>query len=197
MTNALALLFSAFLSVLDASGGPLVNGVPHVTPVKTDTAIITTADTAIVATALPAPKALDTADSVDTATALITFAQTLKGIPYKYACADPKKGFDCSGFVMYVFNHFQMNVPRSSIGFTRVGKEIDLQSARPGDVILFTGTNAKIRKVGHVGIITQAAQAADSLVFIHASSGKTHAVTETTLNPHYKKRFIKVVRMLE
>jgi len=126
---------------------------------------------------------------------LIAFAQTLKGTPYKYACSDPEKGFDCSGFVQYVFNHFQIAVPRSSIDFTRIGKTVDLKSAMPGDLILFTGTNSKVRRVGHVGIITHAS---DSVVFIHASSGKkTHAVTETALNPHYKKRFIKVVRMLK
>jgi cell wall-associated NlpC family hydrolase len=124
---------------------------------------------------------------------LIAFAQTLKGVRYKYASADPQKGFDCSGFVKYVFSHFQMNVPRTSIGFTGIGKEIDLQSAMPGDVILFTGSNSKIRKVGHVGIITQAG---DTIAFIHAASGKTYRVTETTFNPHYQKRFIKVVRVL-
>lgn len=131
---------------------------------------------------------------VDTlAASLVSFAQTLKGIPYRYATADPKKGFDCSGFVMYVFNHFEKKLPRSSIDFTNIGKEIDFKDARPGDLILFTGTNAAVRKVGHVGIITQTT---DTLVFIHASSGKTPAVIETALNPHYKKRFIKVVRVL-
>jgi cell wall-associated NlpC family hydrolase len=136
----------------------------------------------------------DTTHRVDTlSTSLISFAQSLKGIPYRYACADPKKGFDCSGFVMYVFNRFQMKVPRSSIDFTHVGKEIDIKDALPGDIILFTGTDSSIRKVGHVGIITQVA---DTLVFIHASSGKTPAVIETALNPHYKKRFIKVIRVM-
>ena len=125
---------------------------------------------------------------------LIAFAQTLKGTPYKYACSDPKRGFDCSGFVMYVFNHFEMAVPRSSIAFTNIGQEVDIEQAQPGDVILFTGTDASVRKVGHVGIITQGG---DSLSFIHASSGKTYSVTETVLNPHYKKRFIKVVRLLK
>jgi cell wall-associated NlpC family hydrolase len=125
---------------------------------------------------------------------LITFAQTLKGVRYKYASANPKTGFDCSGFVKYVFNHFQMRVPRTSKGLSGIGKEIDLQSAMPGDVILFTGSNSAIRKVGHVGIITQAG---DTISFIHAASGKTYRVTETTLTPHYKRRFIKVVRVLE
>ena len=125
---------------------------------------------------------------------LIAFAQTLKGTPYKYACSDPKKGFDCSGFVQYVFNHFNIPVPRSSIAFTNVGKTVDLKSAMPGDLILFTGTNKKVRKVGHVGIVVQAS---DTIVFIHSSSGKAWGVNETTLNPHYKARFIKVIRLLK
>ena len=149
-------------------------------------------DTVSSASDSSALKSIDKSD-VATPANLIAFAQTLMGIPYRYACADPKNGFDCSGFVKYVFNHFQMTVPRSSIGFTNVGMEVDLQNAMPGDLILFTGTDSSIRKVGHVGIITQAG---DTIVFIHASSGKVSAVIETTLSTHYKKRFIKVVRML-
>ncbi len=135
----------------------------------------------------------DKEDSVRIAE-IISFAQTLKGTKYKYASADPKNGFDCSGFVMYVFNHFEVSVPRSSIDYTKVGQEVDLKDAQPGDVILFTGTNSEIRRVGHVGIITQSG---DNLSFIHASSGKTYSVTETSLTPHYQKRFIKVVRVLK
>jgi cell wall-associated NlpC family hydrolase len=45
---------------------------------------------------------------------LVTFARTLTGTPYKYGSTDPAQGFDCSGFVTYVFNHFGIVVPRSS-----------------------------------------------------------------------------------
>jgi cell wall-associated NlpC family hydrolase len=124
---------------------------------------------------------------------LVTFARTLKGIPYRYACAHPEKGFDCSGFVMYVFNHFAISVPRSSSAFTNFGKEVDRGDTRPGDIILFTGTNSSIRKVGHVGIVTEVHD--EGVVFIHASSGKVPAVVETAMNPHYKKRFLKVIRV--
>src|SRR4051794_35118480 len=37
---------------------------------------------------------------------VITFAKTLIGTPYHYASTDPKVGFDCSGFITYVFHHF-------------------------------------------------------------------------------------------
>ena len=84
---------------------------------------------------------------------LIAFAKTLIDVPYKYASTDPSEGFDCSGFITYIFNHFDIAVPRSSVGFTNMGKTIDLQNARPGDLILFTGTDSSIRVVGHMGLV--------------------------------------------
>ena len=123
---------------------------------------------------------------------LIRFAKTLIGVPYKYASTDPSKGFDCSGFISYVFNHFNWEVPRSSVDFTNVGKQINLIDAREGDLILFTGTNDSIRIVGHMGIITENI---DTLRFIHSTSGRAYGVTISNLGDHYKKRFVKVIRI--
>lgn len=125
---------------------------------------------------------------------LLAFAKTLKGIPYKYASSDPASGFDCSGFITYVFNHFGIAVPRSSADFSDQGTPVTLGFAKPGDLILFTGTDSSIRTVGHMGIITYAG---DSIVFIHSTSGKADGVTETTLNPYYMERFVKVIRVFE
>ena len=91
-----------------------------------------------------------------------------------------------------MFNHFNIAVPRSSIDFTNVGKEIDLQTAKEGDLILFTGTVDSIRLVGHMGIITENT---DTLKFIHSTSGKANGVTISPLNKHYKLRFVKVIRV--
>jgi cell wall-associated NlpC family hydrolase len=123
---------------------------------------------------------------------LISFSRTLKGIPYKYGSTNPRVGFDCSGFITYVFNHFNIDVPRTSVAFTEEGRPVDLASSKPGDLILFTGTDSTIRTVGHMGIITQSG---DSIVFIHSTSGKANGVTETTLNPYYMGRFVKVIRV--
>ena len=124
---------------------------------------------------------------------LIDFAKTLIGTPYKYGSTDPSQGFDCSGFITYVFNHFNIAVPRSSIDFTNVGKEIKLEQAKPGDIILFTGTDSADRDVGHMGIVV----AADNpqLQFIHSSSGKANGVTITPFNDYYSGRFVKVIRL--
>jgi len=121
---------------------------------------------------------------------IVRFAESLLGVPYKYASTDPAQGFDCSGFITYVFNHFKIKVPRSSVDFTNVGKQISLGSAKRGDLILFTGTDSTVRIVGHMGIITSTA---DTLKFIHSSSGRVYGVTETPLNKYYEGRFVKVI----
>ena len=123
---------------------------------------------------------------------IVRFAKNLIGTPYKYGSTDPKVGFDCSGFITYVFNHFGISVPRSSINFTNVGKEVSVNNAKPGDLILFTGTNPAERFVGHMGIVVANR---DTLNFIHATSGKKYSVTITPLNDYYKGRFVKTIRV--
>ncbi len=124
---------------------------------------------------------------------LIAFAKTLIDVPYKYASTDPSQGFDCSGFITYIFNHFDIAVPRSSIGFTNMGKTVDLQNAKPGDLILFTGTDSSIRVVGHMGLVVSNKNGL--LEFIHASSGKANGVVITPLEKYYMGRFEKVIRI--
>jgi cell wall-associated NlpC family hydrolase len=125
---------------------------------------------------------------------LVRFAETLIGVPYQYASTDPKVGFDCSGFITYVFNHFGIAVPRSSIDFTNVEKEIPIETAKRGDIILFTGTDSTERLVGHMGIIVSAT---DTVKFIHSTSGKAYGVTVTPLNNYYRGRYVKTIRIFK
>lgn len=124
---------------------------------------------------------------------LVTYAISLTGIPYKYGSIDPKEGFDCSGFITYVFNHFSIIVPRRSVDFTNVDHEINLQDAKTGDLILFTGTDSTDRTVGHMGIIIK--QPTGPPQFIHSTSGKAYGVTTTPLNSYYMGRYVKTVRI--
>jgi cell wall-associated NlpC family hydrolase len=124
---------------------------------------------------------------------LVKYAETLIGIPYLYGSTNPQKGFDCSGFITYVFNHFNISVPRSSIEFTNIAMEIPLEKSKPGDLILFTGTDSTERSVGHMGIIIS--NDAIQTLFIHSTSGKANGVTITPLNNYYKGRFMKVIRV--
>lgn len=126
---------------------------------------------------------------------LITFARSLTGTPYKYGSTDPAKGFDCSGFITYVFNHFGIIVPRQSVDFTSMNREIGLKQAKPGDLILFTGTDSTIRVVGHMGIIVSSP--GEKIKFIHSTSGRAYGVTETSLDPYYTGRYMKIIRIFK
>ncbi|HMI78086.1 MAG TPA: C40 family peptidase [Ferruginibacter sp.] len=124
---------------------------------------------------------------------LLAFAKTLIGTPYKYASTDPAVGFDCSGFLTYVFNHFHIAVPRSSVDFTNVERTVELTAAKPGDLVLFTGTDSTNRLVGHIGIITSYENGEYN--FIHSTSGKAMGVTISALSKYYSFRFVKVIRI--
>lgn len=126
---------------------------------------------------------------------LVEFAQTLKGIRYRYGSTNPDKGFDCSGFVNYVFTHFGISIPRSSSDFAPV-KGIDIKDAKFGDLILFTGTRShNYHSAGHIGIVIS--QPGEPLVFIHSTSGDENGVTETALNDRYQRRYIKTIRVFK
>ena len=79
--------------------------------------------------------------------------------------------------------------------YEKLGKIISPDSAKPGDIIVFTGTNAKNRAPGHVGIILS--KPGEIIKFIHSSSSKKKSgikISSYEESPDYKKRFIKMVR---
>lgn len=125
---------------------------------------------------------------------LLTFATTFLGTPYVYAKQDPKVGFDCSGFIYYVFKNYNITVPRSSSGFKNYGRKIAIEEVKVGDVLVFTGYR-DTSSVGHLGIVLEANGMNSK--FIHASSGKVMQVTVSDLNSaHYTKRFMHAVDVI-
>ncbi len=122
---------------------------------------------------------------------LVAFSETLLGIPYKYGSMKRENGFDCSGFINFVFNHFKINVPRTSVDFTNAGKEVKPADSKRGDLILFTGSDANSGVVGHMGIIVENKR--NSFLFIHASTSK--GVIYSSLNSYFLPRFVKVIRI--
>ena len=125
---------------------------------------------------------------------LLAFATTFLGTPYVYAKQDPKVGFDCSGFINYVFKNYNITVPRSSSGFKNFGRKIAIEDVKVGDVLVFTGYR-DTTIVGHLGIVSEANGMNSK--FIHASSGKVMEVTISELNStHYSKRFLHAVDVI-
>ncbi len=124
---------------------------------------------------------------------LVSFAESLQGVPYKYGSAKKEIGFDCSGFIFYVFTHFNIAVPRSSIDFTNAGKDVPLTDSKRGDLILFTGSNPESGVVGHMGIITENNKG--MIRFIHSASGNGAGVMISGMNRYFVERYVKVIRV--
>ena len=126
---------------------------------------------------------------------IISYAKQYFGTPYLYAGNDPQKGFDCSGFVSYVFKHFGVDLPRSSGGYKNIGTKLNPEDFKVGDILVFYGYKDRTI-IGHLGIICEANGMESK--FIHASSGKAGSVTITSLaTEHYTKRFYKCVDVLK
>ena len=125
---------------------------------------------------------------------LINFAKEYMGITYHSASIDPGVGFDCSGFVYFVFKHFGIDVPRSSSEYEFIGTSLKPEEFKLGDVLVFYGYQDH-NMIGHVGIICEANGMNSK--FIHASSGKVNGVTISSLDSEgYKQRFFKCIDVI-
>lgn len=127
---------------------------------------------------------------------IVDYAQHQLGIPYVWG-GTTEKGFDCTGFVYFVFKKFGIKVSRASSGYENVGNDVALLESKPGDIMLFTGTDASKRRVGHAGIVLNNQDG--NVDFIHSSSSKRHfGVTITRYNASgYVKRFLRVINVIE
>ena len=124
-----------------------------------------------------------------------SYAQEFIGIPYLWG-GTSTKGFDCTGFVYYVFKKFGIKVSRASSGYENKGEKVEMENSKPGDIILFTGTDASVRKVGHAGIVLKNENGL--IDFIHSSSSKKHfGVTITRYNSSgYVRRFLRIINVI-
>lgn len=144
-----------------------------------------------------APKIINSKERNEFVTSVLQTAMALEGVPYIYAGKSPK-GFDCSGFVCYVFKENNIALPASSSMYDNVGEIVALEDAQKGDIICFTGTDPSIARTGHVGIVVEN-NPNEPIKFIHATSGKAYSVAYSTLSKdgtgHYANRFRSIRRV--
>ena len=123
---------------------------------------------------------------------IVNYGMEYLGTPY-VAAGSSKDGFDCSGFVYYVFKHFKIQVPRSSPQYENFGKEIPIDKVKKGDILVFLSPTSNI--IGHLGIVTNPKGMESD--FIHSTSGRQMKVVITSLKTvGYKSRFVKAVSAL-
>ena len=114
-------------------------------------------------------------------TRVVDYAQRFRGVRYVYGGSSPRSGFDCSGFVRFVYAHFGLSLAHSSYAQFDRGRRVSRRSLRPGDLVFFDG-------LGHVGIYVGNGR------FIHAPHTGTRVQIQT-LGGWYSSRFVGARRL--
>ncbi len=123
---------------------------------------------------------------------IIDFAKSFLGVPYVYGGSSPA-GFDCSGFIQYVFKEFGFSLARSASAQSLFGYDVALNELEPGDLLYFKGRNINSTAIGHVGMVTSVSNG--KIEFIHAA-GKSVKMETFNNNSYYVPRFVKARRAL-
>ncbi len=120
----------------------------------------------------------------DKAKQITNAAKNFIGVPYKFGGTTPK-GFDCSGFVQYVFNNKKVTLPRTADAQYKVGKAIMPKDLQQGDLVFFSTYE---QGASHCGVYLEQGK------FIHASS---HGVMISRLDESYwKTRYLGARRVM-
>lgn len=118
-------------------------------------------------------------------TLALATALELRGAPYRNGGSDPN-GFDCSGLVQWVFAKNGRALPREVREQYHVGREVEADDVRPGDLLFFdTGT----RPASHVGI------AIDRESFVHAPSSNGVVRVERYTSTYWSRRYVGARRV--
>jgi cell wall-associated NlpC family hydrolase len=112
-------------------------------------------------------------------------ALSFRGAPYRDGGADPA-GFDCSGFVQYVFAQHGVSMPRETRRQYELGNDVDMISLEPGDLVFFTTVAPG---ASHVGIVVGGDQ------FVHAPSNDSVVRIDHLSAQYWANRFVGAKRV--
>jgi cell wall-associated NlpC family hydrolase len=118
---------------------------------------------------------------------LIHTALEFLGVPYRNGGSDPS-GFDCSGFVQWVFGRHGLALPREVRDQYHVGRSVDVDEVREGDLLFF---ETVARGASHVGIALGHGR------FVHAPSSKGVVRVEPYTASYWARRFVGARRVGE
>ena len=135
----------------------------------------------------PAPTPADAARTftVREPAAVISTALSFRGIPYRNGGSDPS-GFDCSGFVQYVYSMHGTGLPREVHSQFRSGREVDRKDVKLGDLVFFETVS---RGASHVGLAIGGDE------FVHAPSSRGVVRIEKLTSSYWASRFVGARRV--
>lgn len=122
---------------------------------------------------------------------IVQYAKKFLGVKYVYGGTSPS-GFDCSGFVYYVFSHFNKKLERVAADQAKQGKKVSKSELKPGDLVFFD-TNGKHDYINHSGIYIGDGK------FIHASSGSSNrkVVISDLTSGFYNESYMTARRVID
>ncbi|MEN9995044.1 MAG: hypothetical protein RL762_1701 [Bacteroidota bacterium] len=123
--------------------------------------------------------------------AIINYAKKFLGVPYRYGGTTPS-GFDCSGFINYIFGNFGFDLVRTSYGLAELGTTVKLSEIRPGDLMFFKGSNVNSTSVGHVALVVEVTPTA--IKFIHSANTGVR-IDNFNTSQYYIQRYLKTKRL--
>ena len=125
------------------------------------------------------------------ASTVIAEAMKYLGTPYRWGGKTPG-GFDCAGFVRYVYSRFGLTLSPSAPSQSKEGVRLKQDELAPGDLVFYGGSR-NTKAIGHVGLVTEVGD--DSFKFIHASN--TGVRVSCSTEPYYKARYICACRVID
>jgi cell wall-associated NlpC family hydrolase len=120
---------------------------------------------------------------------IVDFAKRLVGVDYVWGGTSPK-GFDCSGFVKYVFANFGVTLNRVSAEQAKQGSKVKKSDLIPGDIVFFD-TNGGHNRINHVGMYIGGGR------FIQASSEYSNVVISDMTEGFYANTYMTARRVLD
>ena len=130
----------------------------------------------------------DTGQQGTSVRALLDYALNQTGAAYRGGGTNPSSGFDCSGFVRYVFDHVEgLSLPHSSRAMSLIGRRISFADLKPGDLVFFRTVR---NRISHVGIYLGDNQ------FIHATSTRTGSVMVSDITESYWAKHLSLARRI-
>lgn len=120
--------------------------------------------------------------------AIVAEGKKYLGVPYVYGGTSPS-GFDCSGFVYYVYKQCGYSITRTATAQNSDGYYISRSELQPGDIVIFY--NSAMTAIGHAGIYVGDGQ------FIHASSGSGKVVISSLSSTYYNTHYYSARRVVD